>query len=112
MPTLRSRVPRSGPTLSDFKLPELMGFFSSWLPQGHANRTRRHGDCRWCSWGEYVADARRIHAELIAKHRATARATGRPLFATCVLAYADAHGVEALSSATYNDIRSMGGENG
>lgn len=105
MPARRPRVPVGGPPLSDFKLPDLLALLSGWLPPGHPERFHRYANTRWQSWGEYVADARRLHADLRGKFRTGARAGLRPMFAECVVAFVDQFGMDALDRASYQDIR-------
>ena len=105
MPARRPRVPVGGPPLSDYRLPDIMALISGWLPPGHSKRFHRYGPTRWDSWSAYLADARRLRADLRIKFRSGARAHMRPLFAECVVAFVDQSGIDALDSASYEDIR-------
>lgn len=104
MPARRSRVPVGGPPLEDYPLPELLGLLSNWYPPGHASRRPKHDACRWRSWAEFVADARRLHPELLAKFRTGLRAGLPPMFAERVIAFVDRYGLQALDGATYDDL--------
>jgi hypothetical protein len=88
--------------LREFSLVEKMAFVSSWFPPNqHEHPMRQWASCRWTSWDSYIRDYLAVRDEA----RDHFPQLGRPLFAERVLAYRERHGAEALSRASYTDIR-------
>jgi hypothetical protein len=87
-------------TLADFTGAQRLAFLAGWAPP---SAPRGHGDRRWTTWDEYLADFEAVRAELVARH--PGGQLHAPMFADRVLAYRRAHGAAALEGASRGTLR-------
>ena len=95
------RHTKQAATLDGFTVAERLALLTGWLPPGQgAPHPRAWSTCRWSTWAGYLADARRLAPVLAARYP---HHHGQS-YAALVVAYADRHGLAALSTASYTSI--------
>lgn len=92
----------TGPSLKEFDLVEQLCFAAGWRPPVPGQPApSRPG--RWLDWLAFLNDWRQVRDEFLAKS-GDCRPDGSPWYADRVTTFAQAHGLKALESASYERI--------
>jgi ADP-heptose:LPS heptosyltransferase len=84
--------------LDDLSLYDLLCFQAAWKPPSCA---ADRSSSRWLTWDEFLTEYQQIREEL----RAAFPDHGEPDFAEQVLTFATRHGIHALESLSYDELR-------